>query len=206
MKLDIISKENNKLSEINIPDEIAKAENKQLILGYINYVRAMRRSPIASTLDRSEVSGGGKKPWRQKGTGNARHGSRRSPLWVGGGVTFGPDKFRNYHIYLNQKARKAARNAIYKHFLDENSLKIISDITQDIEKTKSAEKLLLDLGLEGKISIILTDSEYAEAKAFRNLPYVKLMSTNCPDIVSLVSSDYLIISKDAFTKEIAKED
>ncbi len=210
MNIKVLSKTNKDAKTVKLPEEVISAKNNSVISEYINFVRSAMRSPIANTKDRSEVSGGGKKPWRQKGTGRARHGSSRSPLWVGGGVTFGPSAERNFWLNHPKKFRKYARFAILNQFAENNNIVIIEDLLNNITKTKNAEALLEEMGIEGKISIIFSEEELGQAMAYRNLAYTTLMSKNHQNIVILASSDKVIFSQSGFkeyfdTSKIIKE-
>ncbi len=200
MKVQILSKSNEELEKASLPDAVIKADNNTVISEYINFVRSAMRAPIANTKDRSEVSGGGKKPWRQKGTGRARHGSSRSPIWIGGGVTFGPTNERNFWLNYPKKFRQYARFAIFNVFGKSNNIIVVKDLSKDISKTKDAENMLRSLEMEGKISIILSEAELSTALAFRNLSYVTLMSKTHQNITTLASSDKIVFSEAGFTE------
>lgn len=204
MNIKILSKANKDKKTVQLPEDVVSAKNNSVISEYINFVRSAMRSPIANTKDRSEVSGGGKKPWRQKGTGHARHGSSRSPLWVGGGVTFGPSSERNFWLNHPKKFRKYARYAILNKFAENNNIVIIEDLLKDINKTKAAESYLQEMDIEGKISIILSEEELGQAIAYRNLAYATLMSKNHQNIVILASSDKIVFSPAGFAEYFDK--
>lgn len=206
MKVKILSKSDSKQKELALPQEVVLATNHKVISEYINFVRAAARTAVANTKDRSEVSGGGKKPWRQKGTGHARHGSSRSPLWVGGGVTFGPGSERNFWLNYPKKARNYGRCAILNIAANANKIVAIEQPTKGIEKTRDAESLLRDYNLEGKISLILSDQELKEARAYRNLPYVILMSKSQQNMVQLASSDMIVYSLDGFNEYFSQKE
>ncbi len=198
MNIKVLSKSDKSTKEVKLPESVLSATNNSVISEYINFVRSAMRSPIADTKDRSEVSGGGKKPWRQKGTGHARHGSSRSPLWVGGGVTFGPTSERNFWLNHPKKFRRYARYAILNTFAAADNIIIIEDLVKDINKTKEAEALLQNFNIEGKLSIILSEEELGQSVAYRNLSYATLMSKNHQNIAILASSDKVIFSQDGF--------
>lgn len=198
MKLKLYTKTGPSEKEITLSPVFDESLNAQHLAEYINYIRNCQRSAIADAKDRSAVSGGGKKPWRQKGTGNARAGSNRSPLWVGGGVTFGPSRDQNFSTRLNKKFRAKARYSVFGFFAKNKRLLIIDSIDIKDAKTKEAEKLLVRLGLEGKISLFLARSEADSARAFRNLPYVAIMGKSDIDMISLTSSDFLVMTKQAY--------
>ena len=198
MKIKVVSQSNKELRSLELPEALEKANNNKVISEYINFIRSASRAAIANTKDRSEVSGGGKKPWRQQGTGRARHGSSRSPLWVGGGVTFGPTSERNFWLNYPKRFRQYARFAILNTLANENKIIIVDEPIKDISKTKKAEEALQNLEIEGKISMILSEQELGNAIAFRNLSYVNLMSKTHQDMVNLISSDKVIFSAAGF--------
>ena len=192
-----------KIEDIENPiDNIFKdnVDKKKRSIGLIHraYLTQIKNSRkyLASTKTKSEIRGGGKKPWKQKGTGNARAGSSRSPLWKGGGVSFGP-KPRTVSKKINKKERRlAVLSALYlkKHqfiFVDDSSFK-----TNDGVKTKTVTKLLSDLGLKNneKILFILTEPNKQFWLASRNLKNVEVTAANCLNIKQLLSTNHIILS------------
>jgi len=175
-------------------------EKKKKAIGLIHraYLTQLKNSRkyLASTKTKSEVRGGGKKPWKQKGTGNARAGSSRSPLWKGGGVSFGP-KPRTVNKKINKKERRlAVLSALYLKkqqfiFVDDSSFK-----TNENVKTKTVTKLLSDLGLKNneKILFILTEPNKQFWLASRNLKNVEVTAANCLNIKQLLSTNHIILS------------
>lgn len=204
MKIKVLSKSDSKKT-LDLPKEVLKSTNLTVVSEYINYVRSASRMPIADTKDRSEVSGGGKKPWRQKGTGHARHGSSRSPLWVGGGVTFGPTNKRNFWLNYPKKFRQYARLAIFNYLAEKDQLSIIEDDLGAITKTKQAENLLSEYNIEGKITLIVSDSEMSNVLAFRNLPYLHIMTKTNQNMVALSSSDNVIFSQNGYKEYFSND-
>ena len=137
MKTKVYNKQNEVVGEIEIADAIfARPWNPDLIHQMVHALAANRRKPIAHAKTRSEVSGGGRKPWRQKGTGRARHGSIRSPLWRGGGVTFGPRNDRDYSQKINKKMARAALWSALSKKLADGELRVMDDLTTARPKTK----------------------------------------------------------------------
>jgi large subunit ribosomal protein L4 len=192
-----------KIEDIENPiDNIFKdnVDKKKRSIGLIHraYLTQIKNSRkyLASTKTKSEVRGGGKKPWKQKGTGNARAGSSRSPLWKGGGVSFGP-KPRTVSKKINKKERRlAVLSALYLKkqqfiFVDDSSFK-----TNDGVKTKTVTKLLSDLGLKNneKILFILTEPNKQFWLASRNLKNVEVTAANCLNIKQLLSTNHIILS------------
>jgi len=192
-----------KIEDIENPiDNIFKdnVDKKKRSIGLIHraYLTQIKNSRkyLASTKTKSEVRGGGKKPWKQKGTGNARAGSSRSPLWKGGGVSFGP-KPRTVNKKINKKERRlAVLSALYLKkqqfiFVDDSSFKVNDGI-----KTKTVTKLLADLGLKNteKILFILTEPNKQFWLASRNLKNVEVTAANCLNIKQLLSTNHIILS------------
>lgn len=137
MIAEVYNKENKKIGELNLPDSIfARKWNDNLVHQVLVSQLANRRDSLAHTKGRGEVRGGGRKPWRQKGTGRARHGSIRSPIWIGGGVTFGPTKEKNYSKKINKKMRRAAIFAVLSRKLEGGEIKFIDKLELETPKTK----------------------------------------------------------------------
>jgi len=200
MKIAVYKKSGEKAEDINLSAAFATEVSPKTITQYINYVRAALQAPIANTKNRGEVSGGGKKPWRQKGTGNARVGSTRSPLWVGGGVTFGPTSERNFAKRINSSVRRKAILGIISSFVKEKQAKVIEDFILPEAKTKKAVEVLDNIKAEGKVSIILSENDKNADLAIRNLTGVKAMNPKWLDVLYLISSNQVVISKDAISE------
>src|SRR3989344_2327065 len=142
MKVDLFNQKNEKTGTLDLPDAVFGVEwNPDLVHQALTVQVANRRKVLANTKDRSEVSGGGRKPWRQKGTGRARHGSTRSPLWRGGGITFGPIKERNFSRKINKKMKQLAILGIISKKLGEQEIKIIDTLELKDRKTKNLANL-----------------------------------------------------------------
>ena len=197
MKILVYSQNGKEIKQLNSVKFDGKLSD-QTLASYINYIRSSIRNHIANTLDRSEVSGGGKKPWRQKGTGRARVGSSRSPLWTHGGVTFGPVKGKSFKFKINKKVRELARKNILIRFLEADRAKVVDKIILSKFKTADAEKIVNDLEMTGKISFIIGKSELKLAQAFRNLPYIILHSKDNIDILNIISSDWILFTEESF--------
>jgi len=172
--------------------------NKDLLYRMVRLQMANRRQGTASTKTRGEVRGGGRKPWRQKGTGRARHGSRRSPLWVGGGTTFGP-KPRSYEMDLTKKMRAGALVSALSDRAGDGHVILIDRIGFDEPKTKSAVALLQRMGVEGSTLIVVGSAEYGRAvkKSFTNLRYVKCIAGCGINVYDILRHDTLIMTAGA---------
>ena len=161
--------------------------NPDLVYQVVRARLLNKRRPIASTKDRSEVSGGGRKPWPQKGTGRARHGSIRSPLWRGGGITFGPRSKRNYRKDIPKKIGKQAFKMVLEKKREEGELILVDKMSLPEPKTKLLANWLIPL-VKGGSSLVVPDGESALMKqAGRNVPRVKVVE---PEQVSIIAVTY----------------
>ncbi|HBK34031.1 TPA: 50S ribosomal protein L4 [Candidatus Uhrbacteria bacterium] len=168
--------------------------NKALIHEAVVYQQAKNRVAIAHTKDRGEVAGSGKKPWNQKGTGRARHGSRRSPIWVGGGITFGPTNERNFAVRMNKASRRQALGMVLTDKVSQNLFIIIDSFEHMGSKTKDAVKTLEQLPCFGKKTLVVLDSSQAAiAKTMRNLPLIKTIPVQAINIVDLLSKEFVVM-------------
>ncbi len=165
-----------------------------------------RRRGTASTKTRGEVSGGGAKPWRQKGTGRARAGSSRSPVWTGGGVVFGPTP-RHYTFKVNRKARRAALRSALSMHADRESIAVFDAAAFDEPSTKQAADLLLNWGPPAATSptlVLLSDDEAAAGKSFRNLKRVDVMPVGDAGVADVIGAASLLVSETAMTDLVAR--
>lgn len=162
--------------------------------------RASMRQGTHAVKNRSEVRGGGRKPWAQKGTGRARQGSTRSPQWVGGGVVFGPTKERNYSYKLPKKVRRLALRSALSSKVVENSLVILEDIAFDVPKTKEILNLLSALKVDQKTLIVTTEKDENVIRSANNLKSVNVLTVQEINVLDLLMHDKLIITKDAAEK------
>lgn len=167
-------------------------------------VRAMQaklRRPIAHTKTRGEVRGGGKKPWRQKGTGRARHGSIRSPIWVGGGITFGPRSNRNFELKVNKKVRRAALRMGLSSKIAGGDLVVLNDLTATAYKTKLMAAMMKKLALTGVSTlVVLPGPNRMIAKSFDNLPKTEVATANALNLLEILKYKKLLTTKEAVEK------
>jgi large subunit ribosomal protein L4 len=162
-----------------------------------------RRSGTASTKTRGQVSGGGAKPWRQKGTGRARAGSSRSPIWTGGGTVFGPQP-RHYTVKVNRKARKAALRSALSVHADRESLAVFDASTFESPSTKQAADLLLDWGADTPTLVLLTATEAYAGLSFRNLVSADVMPAVDAGVADIIRAASLLISEAAMSELVAR--
>lgn len=197
MKIDFYKKSGELDTPVEYPKNLVSEVSDARLLEYVRMVRANMRANSAHTKDRSEVSGGGKKPWRQKGTGRARAGSSRSPIWSGGGVTFGPTNERNYTLKLNKKEKRSALlAAIYSKVTEKKAIGI-SDLKFAAPKTVDAAKALEKLPIAGKVMVFVPAADENAKKSFRNIPIVTLAVANTIDIISVISADSILFTKES---------
>jgi large subunit ribosomal protein L4 len=162
-----------------------------------------RRNGTASTLTRGQVRGGGAKPWRQKGTGRARAGSSRSPVWTGGGTAFGPTP-RHYTVKVNRKARRAALRSALSMHADRESLAVFDAGVFEEPSTKQAVVLLDEWGADGPTLVLLSEEEAAAGKSFRNLPGAVVMPVEDAGVADVVGAASLLVSETALPSLVAR--
>jgi len=197
----------NLQGEVIGQEELAKDRlgkvNRKVLYAAVNAYLANQRQGNASTKNKSEVSGGGRKPWRQKGTGRARAGSIRSPLWRGGGVIFGPRKNRPYQIDLPQEIKKAALKEALKDKLLEEKVFLLSEFEISEPKTKTISIFLQKAGLSGKISTFLPKEAELFRRAGRNIPGLMFPDCQALNCYEILNADCLLIFRDIW-KEMKK--
>ncbi len=168
--LKIYNKDGNVTGDIKTPAFLSAPLNINLIHQVFKSIAANLRKNIAHTKTRGEVRGGGKKPWKQKGTGRARHGSIRSPLWKGGGVTFGPRNTTDYSQKINKKMAKGALESALTKKLTANRLKIVENIAFPKGKTKEAAKMVRNLANGKSALVVLAEKDEKTTRALANVP------------------------------------
>lgn len=197
IELNVKDEEGNLSEEIEVSDDLLGLEfHNDLLYRAVKAYRANGRAGTASTKDRSEVKSSNRKPWRQKGTGRARHGSRASPLWSGGGVIFGP-KPKDHGMDLPKKMRhKAIRSALSTRY-SEGSLIVIEELRFEEPKTKKALSLLETLDLPKDTLIILPQEEdsWKVQKSFSNIPAAKCISTSQINAYEILNHEGILIAK-----------
>src|SRR5947209_5917621 len=161
-----------------------------------------RRQGTHATKTRGEVSGGGAKPWRQKGTGRARAGSSRSPVWTGGGTVFGPSP-RHYTVKVNRKARRAALRSALSVHAERESLAVFDAGAFDGPSTKQAADLLGDWGAPAPTLVLLSEAEAAAGKSFRNLGRVSVMPVGDAGVADVIGAASLLVSQSAMDELVA---
>ena len=200
MKTVVYNQQGEKIEEILLPKEIFDVKmNTDLVQQVVVSQMANQRKVIAHTKDRAAVRGGGRKPWRQKGTGRARHGSRRSPIWKGGGVTFGPTKERVYKKDIPKKMKRKALMMVLSAKAKNNLLLILDKITLKEAKTKLMAEIIRKLLPKSRETclIALPKKEESIIRAVDNLSKIQTIEARNLNCLELLSSRYLIILKES---------
>lgn len=188
MKIKVYNLQGQAVSELELSDEVFGVKIKPAVVHQV-YVQQMnnQREPWADTLSKGEVSGGGKKPWQQKGTGRARHGSIRSPIWKGGGVSFGPRTERNYKTKINKKIRRLAIKMCLSDKVNNNELAIVDNFSFAQPKTKLFSAFLKTLPLKAKKFLVLTSDNANNvvrmAKNIANVNITRAQDVNVMDLL-----------------------
>lgn len=195
-KVNLINIKGEKVKDLNLKDTVWNIEVNDIVLKKaIDLQLASLRQGTHKTKDRSEVRGGGAKPWRQKGTGRARHGSRRSPIWVGGGVVFGVTP-RSYTFKMNKKERVLALKSALTYKYKEKKLVVIDDITINSVKTKDVKTLISELKLEGKILFVTKKDAEKLYLATRNLSNITVILSNEINVFDIVNADVIVCDEE----------
>jgi large subunit ribosomal protein L4 len=190
--IDLFNTNNEKVGEVDLDDAIFGVEVYPPVLHeVVTWQRACRRAGTASTKSRGEVSGGGRKPWRQKGTGRARAGSIRSPLWKGGGTVFGP-KPRSYEYTLPKKVRRLALKMALSSKLKNGQLVVLEGYPQEAPKTKEFVQVLKKFDISKALFIIPEEHQVLKLSA-RNVPYVQVMPTAGLNVYDILRHDHLVL-------------
>ncbi|HZJ85010.1 MAG TPA: 50S ribosomal protein L4 [Syntrophomonadaceae bacterium] len=185
------------IGELELNEDIFGIEpNEAVMADFVKMQLANKRQGSSSTKTRAEVRGGGRKPWRQKGTGRARVGSTRNPIWVGGGVTFGP-RPRDYSYRLPKKVRRLALKSALSTKVKENSIVVVDKLSFEEPKTKLMLEILDALNIFDKVLIVTLDGDVNVTKSARNIPGVKPMRVDYVNVYDLLKYDTLLITKDA---------
>jgi len=199
MTLDVLKIDGSKSGEkVNLSDSIFAIEpNDHAIYLAVKAYLANQRQGTHKAKERGEVSGGGKKPWKQKGRGGARAGTTRSPLWVGGGTIFGP-RPRDYRQDLPKKVKRLARKSALSYKVKDEQLIVIEDFSIEQPKTKEFSKILNALKVDGKKILLLTESNNANVfKSGRNIPKVKILEASKASTYDLLNNQVLLLQKSA---------
>lgn len=195
-KVSVYNIEGSQIGEIELNDSVFGVEvNEHLVHMAVVAQLAAKRQGTQSAKTRAEVSGGGKKPWRQKGTGHARQGSTRAPQWTGGGVVFAP-KPRTYTIKMNKKERRLALKSALTSRVNENKLIVLDSFNMDEIKTKKFQAVMDNLKVSKALVVVAEKNDNIVLSA-RNIPTVKTALTNTINVYDILKYDTLVVTKDA---------
>ena len=179
------------------PSVFGVEPNIQVMFDAVVVDQANRRQATAKTKTREEVSGGGKKPWRQKGTGRARAGSTRSPIWVGGGTVWGPKGNQNWKLSQNRKEHQLALRSALTLKVQEEALRVIDKIALDSKKTKDFVKFLDAVKVNNKVLVVVNELDENLFASARNIAWVKLVTRDNVSVLDLLNVDSLVVSEEA---------
>jgi len=195
MKLDVVDNNGKKIEDLNLEKEVfGQKYNKDLLSQYINVFKTNQRQGTSAAKTRAEVSGGGKKPWRQKGTGRARHGSIRSPIWSKGGVAHGP-KPSTYSLSLPKSMKKRAMQSALSFKVSEGEVKVINEIKMTKPSTKNMKELLDKINLADKTLVVTEKPDIIIQKSMANLPKAKVVFADMLNIYDLLDAVDVLFEK-----------
>ena len=199
-KIDVYNMQGKKVSDVELSEAVFGIEPNENIVHsvLVNYL-ANQRQGTQSTKTRAEVSGGGRKPWRQKGTGRARQGSIRAPQWIKGGIALGP-KPRSYSYRINKKEKQLAIKSLLSAKVLDNELTVVDKLEVEEAKTKVMAKALTDLKVEGKALIILAEKNDNVLRSSRNIEGVKTIELNTINVFDLLNCNKLVLPLDTVKK------
>lgn len=196
----LYKQDGTKNGEVVLNDAVFGIEpNENVVYDAIIMQRASLRQGTHAVKNRSAVSGGGRKPWRQKGTGRARQGSIRSPQWRGGGIVFGPTP-RSYSYKLPKKVRRLAIKSVLSEKVAENNLVVVEVLQFDAPKTKEFKQVLTNLAIDTKVLVVLDGDNEVAALSGRNLPNVTVVDADNVTVLDVVANDKLLFTQSALTQ------
>ena len=199
-KINVVDMAGKVVSELELNENVFGIEpNKTAMHSVVVNYLANQRQGTQSTLTRTEVSGGGRKPWRQKGTGHARQGSTRSPQWRHGGIALGP-KPRSYRFVLNKKVRRLAMKSAFSSKVASGDMLVLDSLSMEEIKTKTVATLLKALEADRKVLLVLPEKDETVIKSARNIPGVKTALVNTLNAYDILNADKFIVVKDAVAK------
>lgn len=196
-KVTLYNQAGNTVGELELNNSVFGIEpNEQAVYDVVKAQRAAMRQGTASTKNRAAVRGGGRKPWRQKGTGRARAGSNTSPIWVGGGITFGPTP-RQYKLKVNKKVRRLALKSVLSSRVADEKFLVLDKLELSDIKTKDMVAVLESLKLEGKVAVVLDQTNEAVMLSARNLPNVTVTTVSQASVYELMNFPTIVATADA---------
>ena len=200
LKTNVYNMSGELVGEIELSEAVfGVAVNESVVHDVVKNHLANRRQGTQSALTRAEVSGGGRKPWRQKGTGRARQGSTRAPQWTHGGIVFAP-KPRDYSYTLNKKAKRLALKSVLSAKVAETNLVVIDSIKMEAPKTAEFAKFLNAVGSEGKALVVTAEADANVVKSGRNIPGCEVTFANLINVYDVINANKLVVDKAALAK------
>ena len=197
-KISVLNIKGEKVKDINLNDNVWSIEpNDAVIYDAVRLANASLRQGTHSVKNRAEVSGGGRKPWRQKGTGNARQGSIRSPQWRHGGVVFGPTTERNYNIKMNKKERRLALKSALSYKVIDSELLVLDNLNVESSKTKEMLNIMKDLKLNKSVLFVTNDLTDNVILSSRNIKGIKVILPNEVNVLDVMSYKNMVVTSDA---------
>jgi large subunit ribosomal protein L4 len=197
MKVNVYNKEGKAVGEVELSDAIFGVEvSNGLVHQAVVAQQANSRVNLAHTKDRSEVQGTGKKPWKQKGTGRARHGSRRSPIWIGGGITFGPQSIRNFTKKFNKRAKRKALFMTLSDKAVSEGIIVVDDLSIAEPKTNLVAEMLKALPTTGKRTLLVVNSDNTNVRrGSKNIPFTQTIAPNSVNVVDVLKAGSMVIGQ-----------
>lgn len=199
IELNVVNASNAEVGRVALPSVFGGRVNDWVLFDQVVSQRAGRRSGTAATKTRGYIRGGGKKPWKQKGTGRARAGSTRSPIWRGGGTTFGPQP-RSYAYRLPKQARRAALCSALAQKARDGQVRVIDSLTLSAPKTKELVKILSAVGIPGSVLIVLAGRDNNVELSGRNLPNVLVLPVLGLNVEDILRYETLLVSREALAE------
>ena len=199
-KVNVLNLSGNKVKEITLAEEIFGIEpNEHAVYEAVKNILANRRQGTQSAKTRAEVRGGGKKPWRQKGTGRARQGSIRAPQWTGGGIVFAP-KPRDYSYRIPKKVRRLALKSVLSSKVETEDMIVLDALVMEEASTKKAVEILKNIDAKEKAIVLVADGSDNVRKSFRNIPKVATLALGEINVYDLLKYDTVVLTKEAVQK------
>ena len=196
-KVALMNQAGQNIGKVELSDSVFAVEpNQQVLYDVVKAQRAAMRQGTHKTKSRGEVRGGGRKPWKQKGTGRARSGSTRSPIWVGGGVVFGPTP-RDYSMKVNKKVRRLALKSVLSMKVKEDKFKVLDNLSLESVQTKGMVEVLNNLNVSGKIMIVLPENNDSVALSARNIPGVTVTTVSHASVYEIMNYRTVVTTVDA---------
>ena len=196
-KVALMNQAGQNIGKVELSDSVFAVEpNQQVLYDVVKAQRAAMRQGTHKAKSRGEVRGGGRKPWKQKGTGRARSGSTRSPIWVGGGVVFGPTS-RYYSMKVNKKVRRLALKSVLSMKVNDDKFKVLDNLSLESVQTKGMVEVLNNLNVTGKIMIVLPDNNETVALSARNIPGVTVTTVSHASVYELMIFKTVVTTVDA---------